>query len=147
MLPRRIAIALAAVVLGLIVLARTGDVLVDWLWFSSLGYADVFWTLFATRSIVFFTTLAVAATMVGLSGWLALRHAMPVGALPPPPAPPSRPGIWWTPPQASTGLLSQNAARLPWRLLVAAAALLLGLLAAAVALASWDTILRLLYAV
>ena len=58
MLPRRIAIVLAAVVLGLILLARSGDALVDWLWFSSLGYGDVFWTLLVTRSIVFFASLA-----------------------------------------------------------------------------------------
>jgi uncharacterized membrane protein (UPF0182 family) len=144
--PRRIAILLAAVVLGLIVLARTGDTLVDWLWFSSLGYDGVFWTIFATRSIVFFASLAVASAAIGVSGWLALRYAQPATALPPAPPPP-RTGIWWTAPQPSTGLLSHSTAWLPWRLLVAGGAVLLGLLAAGVALASWDSVLRLIYAV
>ena len=145
MLPRRSAILLTAVVVGLIVLARTADTLVDWLWFSSLGYAGVFWTLFATRSILFLAGLALAALAIGISGWLALRHARPPAAAPPP-APPPRGSVWWTPPQASTSL-SQSAARLPWRVLVVAAALLLGLLPAGIALANWDTVLRLVYGV
>ena len=145
MLPGRIAILLAAVVLGLILLTRSGDALVDWLWFSSLGYADVFWTIFVTRSIVFFASLGLSALAIGFSGWLALRCARRVTA-PPPPAPPPSASIWWTPPPPSTRL-SQSAARLPWPLVVAGGALLLGLLAASVALANWDTILRLIYAV
>src|SRR5215475_13502718 len=111
MLPRRIAILLVAVVLGLIVLARSGDALVDWLWFSSLGYGGVFWTMFATRSIVFFAALALSTIAICLSGWLALRHARPFAALPPPPPPPPRVSVWWTPPQPTTSL-SQSAARL-----------------------------------
>ncbi|MBV8408816.1 MAG: UPF0182 family protein [Alphaproteobacteria bacterium] len=146
MLPKRLAILLVAVVVGLIMLARTGDALVDWLWFSSLGYAQVFWTIFYTRSGVFLASFVLAAAAIGLSGWLALRHASaPIPPMLPSPPPPHA-GIWWTPPQPA-GSLGLTAAQLPWRLLLAGAALLLGLLAAGVALASWDTVLRFLYGV
>ncbi len=40
------AILIAIVVLGVILLGRAGNTLVDWLWFSSIGYEDVFWTIF-----------------------------------------------------------------------------------------------------
>ncbi len=48
MLKKCIAILILIVVLGLIVLGRVGDALVDWLWFSSIGYVGVFWTIFTT---------------------------------------------------------------------------------------------------
>src|SRR5262249_40206047 len=142
--------------IGLIVLARTGDALVDWLWFSSLGYADVFWTIFVTRSAVFFVSLCLSATTIGLSGWLALRYAQPLTAMTPPPPPPRgslssppppRPGGSLGGPRPSPPGLPQSAARLPWRLLVAGAPLALALLAAGVAVGGWDTVLRLIYAV
>jgi uncharacterized protein len=37
-------IAATALSICLILLGLTGDFLVDWLWFSSIGYLDVFWT-------------------------------------------------------------------------------------------------------
>ena len=37
-------IASIVIVTCLILLGLTGDFLVDWLWFSSVGYLDVFWT-------------------------------------------------------------------------------------------------------
>ena len=42
MLKRRVAVLVAVTVLALIVLGRAGDTLVDWLWFSSIGYVGVY---------------------------------------------------------------------------------------------------------
>jgi len=65
---KRLAILLAIVVVGLIVLGRTATVLVDWLWFSSIGYVGVFWTIITTRAVVFLVVLAVSAGAFFLSG-------------------------------------------------------------------------------
>ena len=32
---------------------RVGVQLVDWAWFSSIGYAAIFWTIFDTRTVLF----------------------------------------------------------------------------------------------
>jgi len=64
MLTKRVAILIAVTVLGLIALARAGDVLVDWLWFSSLHYVGVFSTLFTTRALLFFTVFALSAASI-----------------------------------------------------------------------------------
>ena len=42
---RRVALIVGIVILGVIVIGRAARVLVDWLWFSSLGYTGVFWTI------------------------------------------------------------------------------------------------------
>jgi uncharacterized membrane protein (UPF0182 family) len=139
MLKKRVAILIATVVLGLIVLGRAGDALVDWLWFSSIGFVGVFWTLFTTRLVLFLATFAISTGVVWLSGWLALRFTRGPAASPQRPAF-TRPGL-----QPPPGLLGYAPSHLPWRLLVAGMAVLLGLLAAAIELANWDVALRFLY--
>ena len=39
-----LAVAAAVVLICLILLGLTADFLVDWLWFSTIGYSSVFWT-------------------------------------------------------------------------------------------------------
>jgi hypothetical protein len=143
MLIKRLAILLAIFVLGLIVLARVGDALVDWLWFSSIGYVGVFWTIFTARVVLFFTVLAVSAGMFWLSGWLALRFARgpaawPSGAA----AARAIPAPWRPIPHAGRSLPP-----VPRQLLVAGMAVILGLLTAAIELPNWDVVLRFLYRV
>lgn len=139
MRPKIIAIAAAVVVLCLIVLARVADILVDGLWFASIGYVDVFWTILSARAAVFFVVFVVSTGACWLSGWLALGHASqpptwPRRAIAPGPAPPA-PGA----------LLVHGMPHLPWRLLVAVAAVLLGLLAAFIERANWEIVLGYLY--
>ena len=139
---KSLAILLAIVVLGLIILGRVGDALVDWLWFSSVGYVGVFWTIFTTRSLLFLAVFAVSTGLLWLSGGLALRFARQLPAWPPPRpafAPPGSP--------ASLLLLGYASAHVSWRLLVGGAAVLLGLLTAAIELTNWDVALRFLYQV
>ncbi|MPZ29981.1 MAG: UPF0182 family protein [Rhodospirillales bacterium] len=153
MLKRRIAILSAIAVLGLIALGRVGDTLVDWLWFSSIGYVGVFWTILATRTILFLAVFVLSTGAIWLSGDLALRFARGPAAGPPRAAP-SRPSSWspygqgpGVGPQASRALVGYVATHVPRRLLIAGAAVLLGLLAAAIELSNWAVVLRFLYQV
>ena len=141
MLKKRIAILIASVVLGLVVLGRVADALVDWLWFSSIGYAGVFWTIFATRAVLFLAVFAASTGALWLSAGLALRFARGP-AVWPPRAAPSRYG-----PQTSLQLLGHATSHVPWRLLVAGMAIVLGLATAAIELSNWDVVLRFLYQV
>ena len=72
---RRIAITVAVVVVGLIVVGRITGVLVDWLWFSSIGYVDVFWTVLSAQALLFVVVFAVSAGAIWVSGLVAHRYA------------------------------------------------------------------------
>ncbi len=56
---------IAAIVIGicLILLALASDFLVDWLWFSSIGYLQVFLTTIGAKAIVFFAVLATTTVV------------------------------------------------------------------------------------
>lgn len=136
---------LVAIVLGLLVLGRVGDALVDWLWFSSIGYVGVFWTIFTTRAVLFLAVFIVSAGAVWLSGWLALRFAWqpsagPSRATAAGPATPVPSGL-------VPGLLAYAPSSSAQHLLVAAVAVALGLVAAFIELPNWDDALRFLYQV
>jgi uncharacterized membrane protein (UPF0182 family) len=145
MLKKRVAILIAIVLLGLVVLGRAGEALVDWLWFSSIGYAGVFWTIFTARVVLFLAAFTASAGALWLSGWLALRFAGGP-AVWPPRAAPSWP-LSGRGPQTSLQLLGYATSHVPWRLLVAGMAVLLGLLTAAIELSNWDVVLRFLHQV
>jgi uncharacterized protein len=141
---KRLAILLAIVVVGLIVLGRAGTVLVDWLWFSSIGYVGVFWTIVTTRAVLFLVVLAVSAGAFFLSGGLALRFAGQPAVWPPPARARPFPGQGS---QTPFQLLGYATSHVPWRLLVAGMAVFLGLLTAFIELSNWDLVLRFLYQV
>jgi uncharacterized protein len=78
--PRRSAVArliMAAVVGGicLMALGRASDVLVDWLWFSSIDYVPVFLTTIGAKAAIFFIIFAATAVILGTNGLLAARLA------------------------------------------------------------------------
>ena len=54
-------VAIAVFVVCLIVLARVSGVVVDWAWFSTVGYEGVFWTVFTTKAALFTAIFAVSA--------------------------------------------------------------------------------------
>ncbi|RKF38261.1 UPF0182 family protein [Paraburkholderia fungorum] len=138
---RRAAITLAAVVAGLIVAGRVTRVVVDWLWFSSIGYGDVFWTLISAKVFLFAAVFAASASVIAVSGFLAHRYAR-------------RPGSWQVeaarlsgPPEFISELADQLAPRIRWRASVAGSAIALGLIVAASDISNWDLVLRFLYQV
>ena len=74
---RGIGVAIAVVVVSLIALGRASSIVVDWAWFSSVGYLDVFWTAFATKAVLFAAVFAISALLIWVNGRLALRLARP----------------------------------------------------------------------
>jgi uncharacterized membrane protein (UPF0182 family) len=70
--PRRSALAIviiAAIVVGicLLLLGLASDLLVDWLWFSSIGYLQVFLTTIGTKAVVFFVVWTLTALILALN--------------------------------------------------------------------------------
>ena len=75
-MPRRgIAIAVVVIFASLIVLGLTSSFLVDWAWFSAVGYLGVFWTILGGKAVLFFAVFAGSATLLWLNGYLAHRFA------------------------------------------------------------------------
>ena len=61
-MPRRgIAVAVIVIVACFIVLGLTSDFLVDWAWFSAIGYLDVFGTMLGGKAVLFFAVFAGSA--------------------------------------------------------------------------------------
>ena len=145
--PRRSAVVgfiIAAVVIGifLILLGLVSDFLVDWLWFSSIGYLQVFWTTIGAKAAVFFAVWTATAVILWLNGWLAVRFARrqptqsvtdfvwkAAGNVPPP------------------DLLTFMRDRLPWPRVIAGSAGLIALLVAAIDVGNWNVFLQFLYRV
>lgn len=58
-MPRRgITVAVIVIVACFIVLGLTSDFLVDWAWFSAIGYLDVFGTILGGKAVLFFAVFA-----------------------------------------------------------------------------------------
>ena len=133
--------ATLVVIAALTVLAVACHFLVDWLWFSAIGYLDVFWIILSTKALLFITVVIASTTILGVNGWLALRFT------PQPKTSLSLPFEWQAVPNPpSAPDLSEHARRhLP--VLIAAAAGVLGFLTAAVEMSSWDVVLRFLFQV
>ena len=142
MLLRRIGV-LVAVIVFLFALARISSIVVDWAWFSSIGYVGVFSTALATKAALFVVVFAVSTLLLWANATLALRFASRLRgygcrrcSIPP----------WW-PFQASPGPSAGSYGLQPspaevWRLIILAVALILGLLIAMGETGKWDLILR-----
>ena len=75
-MPRRgIAVAVIVIVACFIVLGLTSDFLVDWAWFSAIGYLNVFWTILGGKALLFFAVFAGSAILLWLNETLAYRFA------------------------------------------------------------------------
>ena len=61
-----VAVIIAAIVLvsGLILLGLAGDFLVDWAWFSAVGYLSVFWTILSAKTVVFFAVFVCSGAFL-----------------------------------------------------------------------------------
>ena len=122
---RAIALAFAVIVACLILLGLASSFLVDWAWFASLGFSAIFWTTILAKCALFAVVFVATAAILWANGALALRFAGPRRYLRPVPMP------WDS--LASNQLpavLERLLARLPWRTLVAIAALVVALLVA-----------------
>jgi uncharacterized protein len=133
-----VAILIASVVLGLILLGRAANTLVDWLWFSSIGYEGVFWTIFTARTVLFLAAFALSTGAFWLSGALALRFARQPSAWQ------ARTAFPTSASQSPLQLIGYVSPHVTGRVVVAGAAVLLGLLTASIELSNWEVALRFL---
>jgi uncharacterized membrane protein (UPF0182 family) len=125
---------IAAVIIIFVWLARVaGELLVDWLWFSSVGYLQVFWTSLAAEAAVFGGVFTATAVVLWLNGWLARRLARR-------PAPATAFG-WQSPPDPFALMRD----RLPWPHIIAGSSALLALFVAALEAGDWPILLQYLY--
>jgi uncharacterized protein len=124
--------------IGLILLGLTGDFLVDWLWFSAIGYLDVFWTTIGAEAEVFFAVFVATAIVLWVNGSLASRFARP-------PWMQRSADFEWTRTGVATDLLELMRHRLPWPLVIAGGAGLLAMLVASGEVNNWGVFLRFLY--
>ena len=144
--PRRSAavgfiIAAIIVVIGLILLALASDFLVDWMWFSSIGYRQVFWTTIGAKTLVFLVVFAATAAVLWASARLALglagrRTRLPAAFVPTLVAAAAQPDPF--------EFLRE---RLPWRSVIAASCGLFALLVAWGEVGNWSVLLRFIYQV
>jgi uncharacterized protein len=135
-------IALVLIAIGLILLGLTGDFLVDWLWFSSTGYVEVFWTTIFAKANVFFAVFVATAIILRVNGSFASRFARR-------PSTPRQADFEWTPAGTATrpDLLEFLRHRLPWPLVPAGGAALLAMLVATGEVDNWGVLLRFLHQV
>ena len=68
-------IALVFFATCLILLGSTVDFIVDWLWFSAIGYLSVFWTVIVAKAQVFLAVFLATAIVLWINGAVALRWA------------------------------------------------------------------------
>src|SRR5579885_683200 len=142
MRPRIILFGLAAIVIViLIVLGLADQLLVDLLWFGALGYRAVFLTQLGAQIAIFAAVWLVTFVAIAVSGLAALglsheRERLRI----------VRRSEEMTEVNLPE-LIRALGDRVPWRLLVVAAAAVLGLFAASGEAASWDTYLKGFYAV
>jgi uncharacterized membrane protein (UPF0182 family) len=136
-----VALAIAAAVLAvcLILLGLMGEFLVNWLWFSAIGYAGVFWTTIFAESEVFVAVFLLTGIILWLNGRLAYGLAQPA-------ATPHSGAFDW---QHTGSLTSPDVAqflrhRLPWPFALAAGAGLLATLVAWAEAHNWSIFLTFL---
>src|SRR3974390_3644509 len=59
----------------LILLELVVSFLVDWLWFSEIGYLDVFWTTIVAEVEIFIAVFIATSIVLWVNGLLALRFS------------------------------------------------------------------------
>src|SRR6266481_6171723 len=137
-----VVLMIAAIVLSicLILLGLTGDFLVDWLWFSTIGYLGVFWTTMAAEAEVFSVVFVATAIILWVNGSLASRFARSPWTQRPADFEWKRTGIATLP-----DVLEFMRHRSPWPFVTAAGASLLAGLVAWGEVRNWGVFLRFLY--
>ncbi len=139
-----VVVMIAAIVLSicLILLGLMGDFLVDWLWFSSVGYFDVFWTTIFAEAVVFFTVFLATAIILWVNGLLASSFARSPWTQRPADLEWKRAGVATLP-----DVLEFMRHRLPWPLVIAGGASVLAVLVAWGEVRNWGVFLRYFYQV
>ena len=143
---KAIGAAAAGIVAFLLVLGFVSGVVVDWAWFSSIGYGAIFWTIFDARTVLFIAVFAASTLLLWLNGTLAWRLAWRSRLRLPAAFDPGL-ATMLTLPAMPGGLSGSMSGRLPWHLFILPAALVVGLLIAIGEISDWDLLLRFIYQV
>ncbi len=135
-------VALAAVFVVLLLSASTlSDIVVDWLWFNTLGFGAVFFTIWRAKIAAFAAAAGISSALLAFNGLLAVRAA-------------DAPRVRRLRLVRGNGggielpeFLEFLPADLPWRAIVLAGAALLGVLIGLGQASNWEIFLQWLYGV
>src|SRR5215470_1937206 len=132
-----LAASLIAIFVMLAILSRF---FVDLLWFDSLGFRAVFTTVWLTMIVVFAIASVLSSGLLLLSGFIAARATAAGSA--------GRRGfrVVGRNAQGLPELIEFSLDKIPWRLIIPAVALIIGLFIGVAQTGNWETILKWLYA-
>lgn len=138
---------MAAIAVGilLILLGLATDFLVDWMWFSAIGYLPVFWTMIGAKAAVFLGVFLATAVILWANARLALELTRRRGRLPTGFA--HTLAATATPPDPLQFMRRSIGQFLPWSIALAGSAGLVALFIAAGELSRWSVVLQFLYQV
>lgn len=139
---RRIGIAIAIVVVCFVALGLASDFLVDWTWYSSVGFLGVFWTIIGAKIMLFVAVFVATATVISVNGMLASRVARARAYLMAANSPWESLGSKELP-----AVIERIVRRLPWRSLVIVISAVLATLVALGWSANWNLALNFIYQV
>jgi uncharacterized membrane protein (UPF0182 family) len=136
----RIAVAIALVVACLIALGMASDFLVDWTWYSSVGFLSVFWTIIGAKTVLFVAVFVATTTVISVNGVFASRAARARAYLLPANSP-------WESLSSKDlpAVIERFVRRLPWRSLVAVFSIAVATLVALSWTASWNLALNFIH--
>ena len=139
---RLLIIAVIIFFICLILLDLISGFLVDWLWFSAIGYFGVFWTIIFAKAEVFFAVFLATTIILWVNGSLAFRFARSQWSK-------QLAEFEWKPTGAATlpEVLEFTRHRLPWPVAVVCGACIIAALVAWGEVNNWDVFLRFLYQV
>ncbi|MBU6298282.1 MAG: UPF0182 family protein [Alphaproteobacteria bacterium] len=137
-----IAAIVVAVVGSLLGLGLTASFLVNWSWFSALGYDRVFWTAAIAKAVLFAVVFLLSAGVIWVNAYVAHRQA----------GTPAAPRLINSPWGTIEGLtqspvLERLYRHFPWPLLIAVLVFVPALLIALGEMGNWELVLRYLYQV
>ncbi len=137
---RAFIVAAIIFVICLILLGLISGFLVDWLWFSAIGYSSVFWTTIVSEAEVFIAVFTTTTIILWLNGSLAFRFAQSGWT--------QRPSeVEWKPTDVATlpDVLEFTLHRLPWPVVIICGACVLAALVAWGEVDNWHVFLQFLY--
>ena len=139
---RLLIIAVIIFFICLILLDLISGFLVDWLWFSAIGYFGVFWTIIFAKAEVFFAVFLATTIILWVNGSLAFRFARSQWSQ-------RLAEFEWKPTGAATlpEVLEFTRHRLPWPVAIVCGACIIAALVAWGEVNNWDVFLQFLYQV
>jgi uncharacterized protein len=135
-----VAAAVIFILACLIALGLASDFLVDWLWFSAIGYVGVFWTIFRAKAFLFLGVFVISTVALWANAALASRFARRRQTSPLPVIGGSGSGQNF--PEGLLALFGPTPSRRRRHVTIACAAILVGTLFAWAETGNWDVALK-----